>query len=76
MATLWRLSRAAFGFRTSRRAKSDGSGYWARLSNASGELGGIIANDNVLSTTTTIVEIRSGDAFFKTSGFDQWTKAG
>jgi len=58
------------------RAKSDGSGYWARLSNASGELGGIIANDNVLSSTTTIVEIRSGDAFFKTSGFDQWTKAG
>jgi len=58
------------------RAKSDGSGYWARLRNASGELGGIIANDNVLSTTTTIVEISSGDAFFDTNGFGQWTKAG
>lgn len=58
------------------RATSDGSGYWARLKNASGELGGIIANDNVLSSTSTIVEISPGDAFFETNGFGQWKKAG
>lgn len=46
--------------------------YWARLSNFSGGLYSIIANDNV--DTATIVTIRSSDKGFESNGCGTWTK--
>ena len=46
--------------------------YWARLKNFSGNLGAIIANDNV--TGYSVVTIRSTDKDFQTSGCPTWTK--
>ena len=46
--------------------------YWERLKNFSGELGGIIANDNTKGST--IVEIASSDAGFSSHHCGDWEK--
>jgi hypothetical protein len=46
--------------------------YWARLRNFSGELNGIIANDN--ATGAAIVEIAAGDRGFTSSGCGTWSR--
>jgi len=53
--------------------KSDGPGecYWARLSDASGSLDAIIAND--ISTGPAVVTIAASDVAFKSSGCGTWT---
>jgi len=48
--------------------------YWARLKDASGDMGGILANDNV--TGPTVVTIRRTDGAFQTSRCGDWTKIG
>jgi hypothetical protein len=48
--------------------------YWERDRNLDGGLGSIIANDNTQGQTT--VQIRSGDAAFKTTGCADWVKVG
>jgi hypothetical protein len=54
--------------------KSDGAGscYWARLSNFSGTLKAIIANDN--ATGPTFVQIGVGDTGFLSSGCGTWRR--
>lgn len=47
--------------------------YWARNKNASGELGAIIANDNI--TGQTRVTVRKGE-YFEAKGCDKWAKIG
>jgi hypothetical protein len=54
--------------------KSSGEGYWERLSDASGEFDGIIANGKPEGNA--IVDIKSGDKFFSTSGTGEWTRSG
>lgn len=49
-------------------------GYWERLSNATGNFEGILANDNVDGKTT--VTIKPTDKFFSTNRFDEWVKVG
>ncbi|MCX5317227.1 hypothetical protein [Streptomyces sp. NBC_00154] len=46
---------------------------WARLKNASGELGAIIANDNI--TGQARVTARKG-VYFETKGCLKWEKVG
>jgi len=46
--------------------------YWARLKDTSGELGSIIANDNIRGQTT--VTIKPGDGAFETNGCQPWVK--
>lgn len=48
--------------------------YWARLSDFSGQLSGIIANAD--PSGPTLVTIASSDAGFETSGCGQWTLVG
>lgn len=48
--------------------------YWERSSSASGDMNGIIANDNLAGAG--VVTIRSSDKIFKTSGCSDWTKVG
>jgi hypothetical protein len=47
--------------------------YWARMRDASGEIGSIIAND--LATGRAIVTMAEGE-FFKTFGCKPWTRSG
>ncbi|MFB7223084.1 hypothetical protein [Streptomyces sp. NPDC056227] len=47
--------------------------YWARLKNASGELGAIIANDNI--TGQARVTVHKGE-YFETKGCQKWGKVG
>ncbi|MFF4650889.1 hypothetical protein [Streptomyces sp. NPDC001380] len=47
--------------------------YWARLKNTSGELGAIIANDNI--TGQSRVTVRKGE-YFETKGCRAWEKVG
>ncbi|HSK22605.1 MAG TPA: hypothetical protein VK906_05500 [Egicoccus sp.] len=51
-------------------AASDTMCYWARLSDFSHELSGIITNGN----SPTTIEIAAGDAGFETSGCGSWTR--
>ncbi|GLZ51789.1 DUF4190 domain-containing protein [Actinomycetospora sp. NBRC 106378] len=46
--------------------------YWARLKSADGELGSIIANDNVDGSSTMVV--KSTDQYIEFSGSCTWTK--
>lgn len=48
--------------------------YWARLKDTSGEMGSIIANDNIRGQTT--VTIKPGDGAFETTGCQPWVKVG
>lgn len=48
--------------------------YWERLSGVSGEFGDILAND--LPSGSAIVEIRSGDYAFNSSGCGEWQLRG
>lgn len=48
-----------------------GTCYWARMSDASGTLDAVIANDNISGPS--IVTINSGE-YFKTRGCDTWKK--
>jgi len=52
----------------------DGFGYWARLSDTSGTLDGIIANGN--PSGPTVVTIRASDKAFETTGMQDWKKIG
>lgn len=47
--------------------------YWARLKNASGEFGAIIANDNI--TGQARVTVHKGE-YFETKGCQKWQKVG
>ncbi|MGW0663184.1 hypothetical protein [Streptodolium elevatio] len=47
--------------------------YWARLKDASGEFGAIIANGNVQGPTR--VTVRKGE-YFETNGCHTWDKVG
>lgn len=47
--------------------------YWARLSDLSGDLDGILANDNVSPGAQALVEILPTDEAFESSGCGQWT---
>ncbi|MGW7260804.1 hypothetical protein [Streptomyces sp. NPDC054834] len=47
--------------------------YWARMQDASGQAGRILAND--LTTGRAIVSLKDGE-FFKTSGCKPWTHSG
>ncbi|MBQ0983738.1 hypothetical protein KBZ10_04205 [Streptomyces sp. F63] len=47
--------------------------YWARLKNASGEFGAIIANDNLKGQGR--VTLNKGE-YFETNGCQKWEKAG
>lgn len=47
--------------------------YWARLKNASGELGSIIANDNIKGQTR--VTLKKGE-YFETKGCQDWKRVG
>lgn len=59
---------------TYKTAGADGFGcYWARLRNASGELGAIIANGNVKGQTR--VTLKKGE-YFETKGCQDWKRAG
>jgi hypothetical protein len=49
---------------------SDGTCYWARLSDTSGELDGIITNE--LPDGPTVVTIAESDVAFETSGCADW----
>jgi hypothetical protein len=53
---------------------TSGSGYWERLSDASGEFAAILANGNG-SGGQVYVEVLPGDAYFSTTGFDDWVPA-
>jgi hypothetical protein len=53
---------------------SDGTCYWERAKDAGHSLGSIIANNNV--TGTAVVTISSSDAYFKTTGCQDWKKTG
>lgn len=48
-----------------------GSCYWARMSDASGDMSSIIANDNIEGPT--VVTINSGE-YFKTNGCATWQR--
>jgi hypothetical protein len=50
--------------------------YYERRKDASGELSGIIANDNAESGAQVIVQVKSTDKYFKTQGCGTWTKVG
>ncbi|MEU4065953.1 hypothetical protein AB0F25_26655 [Streptomyces wedmorensis] len=49
-------------------------GYWARLSDTTGELGDIIANGN--ATGQAIIKIDSGGKAFQTSDCKSWQRIG
>jgi len=56
-------------------AEVPGSGfgcYWARLSDLSGDLDGILANANVSSGAQALVEILATDEAFESSGCGRW----
>ncbi|MBY8344855.1 hypothetical protein LXH13_24170 [Streptomyces spinosirectus] len=53
---------------------SDGTCYWERAKDAGHSLGSIIANNN--ATGTAVVTISSSDAYFKTTGCQDWKKTG
>ncbi|MFF4233148.1 hypothetical protein [Streptomyces sp. NPDC001820] len=48
--------------------------YWERSKDASHNMDAIPANNNV--TGTAIVKIALGDAYFKTTGCNDWAKTG
>ncbi|MFF1652582.1 hypothetical protein [Streptomyces sp. NPDC058255] len=48
--------------------------YWERAKDASGEVGSLIANDNVSGTS--YVTIKAGDKLFKSSGCEDWEAVG
>jgi hypothetical protein len=50
--------------------------YYERRKDATGEMSGIIANDNANPGSQVIVQIRSTDKYFKTEGCGTWTKVG
>ncbi len=52
------------------------SGYWGRLSGASGVLDDVLANDLTTTGDQAIVTIEPTDKFFTTSGMGTWTKIG
>lgn len=47
--------------------------YWARLAGLSGELGDIIANDNVSPGAQVVLQIGKGDVAFDSSDCGRWT---
>jgi hypothetical protein len=53
---------------------TDDSCYWERAKDAEHSIDSIIANDNVSGTA--VVRISSSDAYFKTSGCQDWKKTG
>ena len=56
-------------------AEVPGSGfgcYWARLSDLSGDLDAILANENVSGGAQALVEILPGDEAFESSGCGRW----
>ncbi|MCH0564320.1 hypothetical protein [Streptomyces sp. MUM 2J] len=53
---------------------TDDSCYWERAKDSEHALDSILANDNV--TGTAVVKISASDAYFKTSGCQDWKKAG
>jgi hypothetical protein len=53
-------------------ARCGSSGYWARLRNFTGELNGIIANDNPRGRE--IVTIRRTDRGFRSNGCGTWSR--
>ncbi|MEU3840928.1 hypothetical protein AB0E88_12955 [Streptomyces sp. NPDC028635] len=55
-------------YRTS--GNSDGTCYWERAKDASGETDAILANDNV--TGTSYVTVKPGDKLFKSTGCHDW----
>ncbi|MFC4608904.1 hypothetical protein ACFO9E_13905 [Streptomyces maoxianensis] len=55
-------------------SNGDGMCYWERSKDASHNMDAILANNNV--TGTAIVKIAPGDAYFKTTGCNDWAKTG
>lgn len=53
---------------------ADDSCYWERTKDADHGIDSILANNNV--TGTAVVTIKSSDAYFKTSGCQDWKKTG
>ncbi|NEY36410.1 hypothetical protein GTU99_30355 [Streptomyces sp. PRKS01-65] len=53
---------------------TDDSCYWERAKDAEHSIDSIIANDNVSGTA--VVRISSSDAYFKTTGCQDWKKTG
>jgi hypothetical protein len=53
---------------------TDGMCYWERAKDASGELGSLLANDNVSGTS--YVTVKASDKLFKTSGCEDWEAVG
>ncbi|MGW0912431.1 hypothetical protein ACWD1Z_11860 [Streptomyces sp. NPDC002784] len=52
---------------------ADGLCYWERAKDSSGEMDSLLANDNV--TGTGYVTISASDAYFRTSGCQDWKKS-
>lgn len=52
-------------------SESDGFGYWERLKDATGEFESILANENPMGKA--YVEISESDAYFSTTGMQDWT---